>query len=164
MKTYNETLIKQTFRLALGLSFILSSSLCLAGVYKWVDEQGNVHYGQQKPIDQSVKKMDVQMHAPRDTSSYKRAGSKNEEGVEGEQDPEAKNKETEEKPKKKPETAAEKKRRLAACAQARKNLATMQSSGQIRSKDKDGNVGYLSDEQKQARIKSTRDLVSKHCK
>lgn len=161
MTLYNETLIKQTFRLAFGLAILFSSSLCMAGVYKWVDDQGNVHYGQQKPIDQSVKKMDVQMHAPRDTSSYNRAGSKNEEG---EVDPDAKDKETEEEPKKKPETAAEKKRRLAACAQARNNLATMQASGQIRSKDKDGNVGYLSEPQKQARIKSTRDLVSKHCK
>jgi len=160
MTIYNETLIKQTFRLTFGLVIIFSSSLCMAGIYKWVDEQGNVHYGQQKPVDKSVKKMDVQMHAPRDTSSYNRPGNKT--GEEGAEDPNAE--QAEEKPEKKPETAAEKKRRLAACAQARKNLATMQASGQIRSKDKDGNVGYLSEPEKQARIKSTRDLVSKHCK
>lgn len=160
MTRNNETSNRLAIQLAFGLSIILSSSLCFAGIYKWTDEQGNVHYGQEKPMNKSAEKMNVQMHAPRDASSYKRPGAKDDSKT-----PETEKKdETAEKQKKAPETAAEKKRRLAACAQARKNLATMKSSGRVRSKDKDGNTSYLSDEQKQARMKSTQDLVTKHCK
>ncbi len=133
-----------------------------SNVYKWVDEQGNVHYGQQRPSNAQVEKLDVERHAPQDTSSYKRPGQNKkatDEGKKDETDADAK-----EKKDKKPETAAEKKRRKAACAQARQQLATMQSIGRIRSKDKDGNTAYLSQQQKEARIKKIRESISKQCK
>lgn len=166
MTIYKEALNKLTFLLISGLSIIFASSFCYAGIYKWVDDQGNTHYSQQKPANAPVLKMDVNMHAPRDASSYKRPGANDPEAdPENPDDPEAKNKAAEaEKPKEPAETAAQKKQRLAACAQARKSLATMQNSGRVRSKDKDGNISYLSDEQKSAQIKTKRDLIAKRCK
>lgn len=173
MTINKKTPLRLITQLIIGLSVVFSSSLCFAGIYKWVDEQGNTHYGQQRPSNTSVKKMDVQMHAPGDDSSYKRPGQKDpEDDPDNPKDPDAPDEEAKkadekkaEKPPEKPaESAAEKKNRLAACAQARKSLATMQAAGRVRSKDKDGNINYLSDEQKNSRMKTTRDLIAKRCK
>lgn len=173
MKININTPLKLISQLIIGLSVVFSSSLCFAGIYKWVDEQGKTHYGQQRPSNTSVEKMDVQMHAPNDDSSYNRPGQKKtDEDPENPDDPntpdsedkEADEKKAEKPPEKPPESAAAKKQRLAACAQARKTLATMQAAGRVRSKDKDGNINYLSDKQKNSRIKTTRDLITKRCK
>ena len=174
MKTHQGTPVNTFFKLVFGVLLIFSSQLSFAGIYKWVDEAGNVHYGQQRPNDSAAEKMEVEKHAPRDTSSYKRP-SLNKDKKEGEGEAEAQADGTEatdteskapeaKKPEKKPESRAEKKRRLAACATARKNLATMQSRGRIRSKDKDGNTAYLSQKQKEEKMKKLRELVAKHCK
>lgn len=164
MMINREIMSKLTSRLTLLSILIFNSSTSLAGIYKWVDEEGNVHYGQQRPANSPSEKMQVQQHAPRDVSSYNRPGSKQtSEQTDKTGDTEEKPDETTE-PEKKPETAAEKKRRLAACAQARKGLTTMESIGRVRSKDKDGNTAYLSQKQKEAKMKQSRDLISKHCK
>ena len=180
MKIYIESINKNTYKrnlmniskhsltrkkinpsLIQGVFFTLTifiSSYCYAGIYKWVDDEGNIHYGQQRPASAKSEKMRIQHHAPNDSSTYKRPGAK-----EGEENKEEKASETA-KDKKKPETAAEKKRRMVACAQAKKNLQTMQSVGRIRSKDKDGNASYISQEQKEAKMKQSRELINKHCK
>lgn len=148
---------------ALNICFLSGySSTAMSSIYKWVDEDGKVHYGQQRPASADAEKMKINSHAPRDTSSYKRP-SLNKENTEDIGKTKDKDKNTtEEAPK--VESAADKKRRLEACAQARKQLATMQAKGQIRSRDKDGNITYMSQEQKEARMKSIREAVAQKCK
>lgn len=157
-KTDFNTLIRL---IAVCLAFSYSSS-GICNIYKWVDDQGNVHYGQQQPANATSEKMDIQRHAPQDTSTYKRPSL-------NKQDPQAEEKNADEaeandEEKKQPKTAAEKKKHNEACAQARQQLSTMQSIGRIRSKDKDGNISYLSQPQKEARMKQLRDLISRQCK
>ncbi len=151
----------QSSLLCLLLSY---SAQGMGSIYKWVDENGNVHYGSQRPAESSAEKMSVDMHAPQDTSTYNRPGQKDKtapaDGAEGE----TAEKEKAEDEEKKPMTAAEKKKLQAACQQARKQLATMQAKGQIRVRDKDGSTSYLSQEQKDSRIKQLRDAVAKKCK
>mgnify|MGYP000462684309 CR=1 FL=1 len=141
------------------LALISISNYCYSGIYKWVDEQGNTQYGQYRPSNIPAEQMDVQSYAPQDTSSYKRPGSNVDDKEQA-----AKDKAADSEPEKKVETKAEKKQRMAACAQARKNLTTMQSIGRIRSKDKDGNASFISQKQKEAKMQQSRDLISKHCK
>lgn len=148
-----------------GLFFSTSSSL--AGIYKWVDDQGNTHYGSQPPPNTSRQKMDVQRYAPRDTSSYAKPGAKKidekADATEKSAEP-AQEEKIEQQPKEVVESKADKKRRLAACTSARNSLSKMQSTGRIRQKDKDGNINYLSDKQKNASMKQLRNSISKHCK
>lgn len=158
----NREKINQSIRqIALFCILSLTCTISIGGIYKWVDAEGNIHYGQQRPTDSSSEKMEVDQYAPRETSSYKRPGAKTDKDA---------NNETEKKPEeplkaeKKKETSAEKKRRLAACAQARNNLSKMQSIGRIRSKDKDGNVTYVSQKQKEAKMAQANSLIAKHCK
>jgi len=148
-----------------SLAFTLS--ICSASIYKWVDAEGNVHYGQQRPQNAAANKMDVQQHAPINRSTYKRPGDKKPETQTDETDKATEPKEKSEttaEPEKKKETKAEKKSRLAACAKARKTLATMKSAGRIRSKDKDGNISYQSQKQKEAQMSNLSNLISKSCK
>jgi len=163
----NRAIFSRSIRqIALFSTLAISSSICLAGIYKWVDAEGNVHYGQQRPSDTPSEKMQVQKHAPQDVSTYNRPGSKKsgDQAKDAQADDTEKKPEADAEPEKKKETAAEKKRRLAGCAQARNNLSTMESVGRVRSKDKEGNTTYLSQQQKEAKIKQARDLISKHCK
>ncbi len=141
---------------------ILISTTSIAGIYKWTDAEGNVHYGQQRPRNTSSEKMKVPQYAPTDTSTYKRPAL---------QIDDAKNKNTAadgeqktDKPEKVDKTKTEKKRRLAECKQVRQKLATMESKSRVRSKDKDGNIRYLSPEEKEARMASNRKKLAKYCK
>ena len=165
----NKVSLKQSFYQFTFISLLtLSSTLSFAGVYKWVDAQGNIHYGQQRPAGTQSESMDVQMHAPVSASTYQKTGSEKSDEQTGEQTDEKQDgtqpkPEIAEKTVEKKETAAEKKRRLSACAKARKSSATMSSQGRVRSKDKDGNINYLSQQQKEAKIKQYKSLIAKHC-
>lgn len=134
---------------------------CNAEIYKWVDAEGNVHYAQQRPSDANAERLDIQQE-PTTTfhSGTKEAVKTEETAQDGEQQPAEEPAAQEEK---KVETPAEKKQRLAACARAKKSLATMESIGRIRSKDAEGNYTYLSQQQKEAQMKQARDLIKKYC-
>jgi len=137
---------------------LLTSNTSMAGIYKWTDAEGNVHYSQQRPRDASSEKMNVPKYAPENKSTYKRPGiDKKTTDSNTKAAPEEPTLETK-------ETPAEKKRRLADCEKIRQNLATMESHGRVRSADKDGNLRYLSDEEKVARMAKSKNTLSKHCK
>lgn len=156
---------KHSLLSVLSLGFCLLSGYsapAISNIYKWVDEEGKVHYSQQRPAATASEKMKINAHAPQDSSSYKRP-SLNKESDDTAKADKADTKETD-KDAPKVESAAEKKRRLAACTQARQQLATMQAKGQIRSRDKDGNTTYMSQEQKESRMKNIRDAIAKQCK
>jgi len=143
-----------------GSLTFMCGSVSVAGIYKWTDAEGNVHYGQQRPAGTSSEKMQVPQHAPIDKSSYKRPGQKS---ADEKTDKASADKKAEE-PAEEKETKAEKKQRMANCEKVRKNLATMKSNSRIRSKDEDGNIRYLSDEEKQARMNKSQQALDKHCK
>lgn len=132
-----------------------------AEIYKWVDAEGNVHYGQQRPHDADAQKLDIQQEPTTTFHSGKKEPVKEDDTPQdGEQQPADEPAAQEEK---KVETPAEKKQRLEACARAKKSLATMESIGRIRSKDAEGNYTYLSQQQKEAQMKQARDLIKKYC-
>jgi hypothetical protein len=49
------------------------------------------------------------------------------------------------------------------CQAARQDLATIQSRGQLRERNEKGEVRYVSDEEKQRRIKVARQQVREYC-
>jgi Domain of unknown function (DUF4124) len=144
-------------QLSLFTALALGSTTGFAGIYKWVDAEGNVHYGQQRPTNSPSEKVQVQQYTPRDTSTYKRPGTKDGSKDDKKTAPTAE-------PEERKETAAEKKRRLASCDQVRQNIAQMESRGRIRSKDKDGNLVYLSQADKEAKMAKSQSFLSKNCK
>ncbi|VAW59647.1 hypothetical protein MNBD_GAMMA11-2274 [hydrothermal vent metagenome] len=159
----NQANIIRLTQQVLFTTVFLCSTLSYAGIYKWTDEQGNVHYGERRPTNATSEKMDVQRYAPESTSTYNRPGTQK-----GAKDASAGA--NREKPadapvdEKKPETRAEKKKRLETCAKAQKSLKTMEEVGRIRAVDKEGNTTFLSQQQKEERMRQSREMLSKHCK
>ncbi len=126
-----------------------------AAVYKWVDDKGNVHYSEQRPLDNSAEKLRIDKAPPPSSSSYKKPSLKTKE--------DDKNKSDETKTADNDNNGMSAKEKQDQCDQARKDLALMESTGRLRVKDKDGNVSYMSEEDKAARIKRNQDRIKQYC-
>jgi len=140
------------------LSFTLSlTPLALsAAVYKWTDESGNTHYSQSRPADAKSKRMNIAPPPREDFSTYKKPSLNKKEGADDQSNKTAANDGPAGKKKSKGNDPG--------CKAAKSNLKKLLSSGRSRTKDKDGNVSYMSDEQKQQRLKQERDFIAKNCK
>ena len=138
------------------VSLLLLSLSCFAKMYKWVDAEGNTHYGETPPDRQKAK--NIAPPPPPALGSNKPSSLKNlREGI---------LKQTEDKAKSKEESAKkaiEDKERSAYCDNMRKRLAQFQTRPRIRQQDKDGNYAYLGDEQKQTQQQEMQKKIAKHC-
>ncbi len=136
-------------------SLFLSPLFSQAAIYKWTDSQGKVHYTQEKPkAATSLSKIKVERHAPVDRSTYKKPGDKSEK--------EPAEKKADEKSTKKKKLSPEKRKRF--CSSAKRNLATLRAKAQIKQRDKKGNVRFITEKEKQARIKQAQSFVNKNCR
>ena len=133
-----------------------SSATAYAGVYKWTDEKGKIHYSETRPASNiEAESLRIQGSSPQRQSARNDDDKKEAAKAESKQKAQADKKE-----KAKPDI----KKSKALCQSARKKLATMTSTGRIRERDEKGNISYLSDKQKQAAMKKEREIISKHCK
>lgn len=128
-----------------------------ATYYKSVDENGNIQYTQTKPRETNAERIKVNAHAPDNRSSYKRpslnAGKKSTDKKTDKADA-----------KKEPEKKLSKAQIKKGCASARAKLETLNATAQSRQRNAKGEVTFMTNEQKQARIKKIQSLISKHCK
>lgn len=134
---------------------LLASPFAHAGIYKWTDDQGNVHYSQTKPSNQKAESLRIKSHAPTDKSTYKRPSLnvKDKDNQAADTDAQAE-KSNEPSPQQKAEM----------CKRSRADLQILISQGQVRQKRQDGTVVYMTDEQKQKRIAAERKRIEKYCK
>ena len=137
----------------------LGSANALAGkIYKWTDAEGNVHYGSEKPAGTEAEKMKV------DTAKTGvDRGAEALDKLKQEVDDEAQRIKEEGVPEQPPVAslpAREVKRR---CQAARQDLATIQARGQLRERDEQGNTRYVSDKEKQQRIKAAQKQIREYC-
>ncbi|MFW2371802.1 MAG: DUF4124 domain-containing protein [Gammaproteobacteria bacterium] len=129
-----------------------------AAIYKWVDENGKVVYSQQKPQNTKTEKIKVTTRVPEDSSTYNKSALKKKEADKAATDKPANNKQAANaKPEKSPKERAE------SCKRAQDSLQTLVSRGRIRLKDGEGNIKYMSEEEKQQRIKREQDRVKQNC-
>ncbi|MCW8956532.1 MAG: DUF4124 domain-containing protein, partial [Gammaproteobacteria bacterium] len=130
-----------------------------AAIYKWVDEDGSVHYSQQKPQNTQTEKIKVTTRVPENSSTYNKPSLNKKEDPKQATDKATKDANSSDK---KPEKSA--KERAALCKQSQADLQALTSRGRIRQKDDKGNISYMSEEQKQQRIKREQDRVKENCK
>ena len=145
----------RTYLLLLLVSLFPSASL--AQVYKWVDDEGKVHYGQNRPHGGQAKAMELRP-APvsRDDASLELEklrlkaglGSDNQEQQETQQQaaaevPEAVRKEN--------------------CRIARDNFAALLQKRRIVRTDENGNLIRLDDNEKAARLEQAKQQITKFC-
>lgn len=147
---------------------LLSALLCIAfstnlsaKVYKWVDENGKVHYSD-KPFNKGEKELDIKSKVSPEQSAQARA--KAQERIEklkrqvqstiaeqnAQQESSAK-------------SAQEKRKLKQNCTVAQKQLALLKQQVRIVETDEKGEVKYLTDEERQKQIKELKGLISQHC-
>jgi len=127
-----------------------------AAVYKWKDDSGLIHYSATRPQGVQYEKMGVSTNAlpaapsaapksPKKSASETTADTKN--TAKGE----TKDSYT-------PEQHA------TLCNNAKKDVATLNKSGRLRVKQKDGSTAVMSDENRNKRMKTMQSMINKHCK
>ena len=132
-------------KILLLAAMMIFTSSAFAGLYKWVDDEGNVHYSQKRPQNQQFKRLKEPAPAPDDSKPLYQS---NETPV--------KDKDTAAN-----ETAKNEKARADKCDNAKKNLSAYQVYRRIR--DKDGNVKVIDDNERAKKIAQAKQAIDDFC-
>jgi hypothetical protein len=159
-KMTNSISTKSLFTLTTVVLCLLIQTSAFAGVYKWTDENGQVHYGE-KPGNTQAEKIFIRENettTPRSIKSDKEG--------EGDQDA-AKDKEQKDtkaaEPKMVPAPISNKeKRRL--CNEAKSDYATISSRGRMREINSKGEYIYLTEGQRQQRLSAAKKKSREYCR
>lgn len=165
----NTCLLKKSLKsilICLALSMYHTGSYA-DKVYKWVDENGKVNYGSSKPADADAERMKIHIRPAIPPEEEPPAGegdqnSKNKDGKDADKKDDKKAKKEAKKKLEKPKLSRAEQQRL--CKQARDNLSTIQSRGQLRERDSNGEVRYVSDKERQGRLSAARKNINKYCR
>lgn len=155
-------------RKILLILLVLSSASAFAGLHKWVDAKGKVHYSDQPPP------ANVESTLLRATSSAEDSAA--ERGATASSAPaapktiaerEAELKKAQQTKQESADKAARKQEeadaRKASCAAARQSLRTMQDGSRIVEVDASGERSFLGDERRQQRMDKARQDISNYC-
>ncbi|MEW5903286.1 MAG: DUF4124 domain-containing protein [Pseudomonadota bacterium] len=141
----------------LALSYALSAQ---AGLNKWVDENGKVHYSDTPPANvqtESVRSYTGkgQAEAPASYSSKSYA--------EREAELKKARNEKQEATAKSQQEAAAKAEKQRACTAARENLRTIESGTRLFTYDENGERRYVDDNEREQRLNSAREAAKANC-
>ena len=134
-------------RILLLTTLMIFSYSASAGLYKWVDDEGNIHYSQKRPPNQQFKRIKAPAPAPDGSKPLYQSQQPKQSKVGG--DTAA------------AETAKNKKARATNCANAKKNLNAYQVYRRI--KDKDGNVTVIDDKERASQIAKSKQAINDFC-
>lgn len=138
----------------------MSAGNAFAGaVYKWVDEQGVVHYSDQKPQGVSSEELGIRA-APRPSGQSASEPSRLEEQVRKLEEQEELKRLREQQTS---EDAAEQERRKARCGQARQNLEVLTNSARIKTDASEGEPRFLTPEEILEQRKVAQEIIDREC-
>jgi hypothetical protein len=145
---------KKVFISALSISlYILLQTPVSAEIYKWVDETGQVHYGEQ-PVGNDAEKVKIRTNE----TTKPRPVNKTEE-----KEAAAIAKEKEQAAEEKKEDIISKKDKKKYCNEATSDLAAINSRGRMREINKKGEYIYLTEPQRQQRIAAAKKKQREFC-
>lgn len=144
------------------LSMIAALSCCLtqipaqAGVYKWTDENGQIHYGD-KAVNNSAQKVKIRTNETTKPRIVKKA----EDGSDKNAEPT-----TEEAavPAEPVEVEISKREKRQLCNEAKSDIATINSRGRMREINAKGEYTYLPEAQRQQRLAAAKKKQKKYCR
>ncbi len=146
----------KTLILSLLIALLLPTAAFAGKVYKWVDAQGNVQFGDQPQRDTNAEEVPIQKFTPDKTYLDRMEGVK--------KDQEKTDKQQQEQQQDAAALEEMAKRQKEYCEQAQKNLEVLQRSPRVSMQDKDGNTVYLDSEQREAELKKNQDIIKENCK
>jgi len=151
-------MVKNFVIATLSTVILFSSAAVLAEkIYKWTDAEGKVHYGSEKPADADAEKMKVNT----DKTGVESGTALDD--LKQQVDDEAERIKEEGIPAQPPVPSLSMKEVKKRCQAAKQDLATIQSRGQLRERDANGEIRYVSDEDKQRRVKAAKQQVREYC-
>ena len=152
-------LMKKLVIATVSMVILFSSATVIAEkIYKWTDAEGNVHYGSEKPADAAAEKMKV------DTSKTGvDRGAAALDDLKQQVDDDAEKIKEEGIPAQPPVPSLPMKEVKKRCQDAKQDLATIQARGQLRERDANGEISYVSEEEKQRRTKAAKQQVKEYC-
>ena len=128
---------------------MLSTTYAATKYYKWTDDAGVIHYGETPPDPGKAEQINVHAGKARDPDQKKSdaamAGGK---PADDESDAKKEN----------DKIVKEN------CSIYKQNLSALQNSARIREKDAKGEYRYLTEEEKQSRIKDAESYIKDNCK
>ena len=147
---------RMVFLLLLGWTSLASAS----GVYKWVDEQGRVHYGERPPARMQAQEMQIKSPAPGDEAPVEDEATRRDKEqrlLRAFDEERAQKKEQQQK------SREEQARRERNCMLARDRLRRYQSAGSLYNLDKQGERRTLSDAERSASEQRAQQDVARWC-
>lgn len=149
----------------LGGGLVLSLAV-EAAVYRWLDEQGRVQFGDRPPAHRQVKQIELKTppSAPGKVSTPTPAQTLQQRREVQQKMLDAYRDEREQRQQQRQERAVEQARRKRACVEARDRLRLYQSSGALYELEADGSRRFLSAEQYEAALARARNVVAQRCR
>lgn len=138
-------------------AFAVSLPTMGAGVYKWVDEQGNVHYTQTPPADKPVERFETRPEPVDSEAALKKLEEQKEKSDSFFKD---RAKQAEEKAKAEEEAT----KRGEHCKRARENLEKLETTIRLFQSDEQGNRVRMTEEERQAGIAKAKSQIKEFCK
>ena len=167
---YLSTNVLGTNKMKFIILVVLMISPCIvfSEVYRWVDEAGNVHYGD-KPVGNSATELNINK-SNKDTLNTRIEEGANEAGEELSRDEkrqkllDAMQEDRTERNKIRKLEAKKKKELNARCARARDKLRNLKRASGVYNLDKNGERVYVSKEKRMKGEASFKKSIKKHCK
>ncbi len=140
------------------LTFSFAPSTILAQVYKWVDAEGNVHYGQRRPQGEQAETVKIQgPPVTPDDASLELEKLKLKAGL-GSENKDAQETKGQQAAREMPEEV-----RKENCRVARHNFAALLQKRRVVRTDEDGNLIRMDDNEKAARLEQAKQQIQKFC-
>lgn len=152
---FNKTAIRLAATAALYFLVQIPSH---AGVYKWTDENGEVHYGD-RPGNTDATTVTIRQN---ETTSPRAIKSAEEGEKDNAKDDKADPKAAE--PKKQVEESLSKKEKQRLCQEGKNDYAVISSRGRMREINAKGEYIYLSEPQRQQRLTAAKKKQQKYCR
>ena len=142
---------------ALFCSLVFSAAVLNAGVYKWTDKEGNVHYGDQPVVQQKATELNI---ITKPSSGFSVSSDKKKERdrvlEEFKEDREARNK-------KRNDKRVAKKKLKKQCARARDGLKRHREASAVYKLNSKGERVFYSKEKRAKNERAFKKAIKKHC-
>ena len=135
---------------------LLSTQDAVSRIYKWVDEDGNVQYTQSRPTDRPVETIQQRSSHITDEQAEEELDAITDRAETARKDREFKEGYVD-------EAKAREERLQKNCEIARENLRILRTAARVQDKNEEGNLYYLDDSAKEARIAKSKEQIEANC-
>lgn len=142
-------------KIAIAFTVMLASLPLNAAIYKWIDEQGEVHYSQSPPKQKSA----TRMHIP----SQRTAASNTEPDTSADQSAADNKQSHESEPASNQQNTDNAAELIKKCQSARQALTTLQQDKRVFTVDEQGERHYFDDMERSSRIAQLKQNIDKYC-